>query len=378
MTYDLISSHGSVIGRARSSEAAHRATRRTSLVGSHVNLAKGPKIVDDHVTGIVDPKWRFSFADPRLVFKVTTYVTGRSLADAKLRAERYGEVWDVSIIQLAEGHIAQAIAAREEDSIEAVDRTTKDATHYLVHEPGGLDTVKTTDRNAWLKSLRNRPKNIKAADWRDFMRRNPNLARVKVHSEYSNIYVTYIENGVSKREGPFSGPEAKRRFGELGRQPGVSSRAFDASEGRRHGVSLNRAGLSRTAKGSAMVRGMTFADYEAQARARQPHPTQVSIGRQTLAMTPGGTVMMERPNFAGSALTKRQVVSAMRKAGIVGEVRGRGSAWEVELPDERAKNAFQKHVTRVGGFKTGYGAWILRPGYKSMGEWGDPGSRWHY
>jgi len=60
------------------------------------------------------------------------------------------------------------------------------------------------------------------------------------------------------------------------------------------------------------------------------------------------------------------------------EAAGRGADWEVELPDEKQMRAFQRKVARVGGFRTGYGGWILRPGYKMMGEWNDPSARHHY
>ena len=76
--------------------------------------------------------------------------------------------------------------------------------------------------------------------------------------------------------------------------------------------------------------------------------------------------------------TKRQVVAAMKLAGIAGEVTGAGKVWEVELPDEKTMRTFQRKVTRLGGYKTGYGAYVLRPGYQSQGEWSNPASRCHY
>jgi 4-aminobutyrate aminotransferase-like enzyme len=86
-----------------------------------------------------------------------------------------------------------------------------------------------------------------------------------------------------------------------------------------------------------------------------------------------------------NTLTKRQVVAAMKKAGIVAEVRGAGRNWEVELPakanrqsNDRLLRKFQKNVALVGGFTTGYGAWILRPGYVDKGDWNDKSSAWHY
>lgn len=32
----------------------------------------------------------------------------------------------------------------------------------------------------------------------------------------------------------------------------------------------------------------------------------------------------------------------------------------------------------VGGFRTGYGAWVMRTGYTSTGDWNDPCSAHHY
>ena len=62
-------------------------------------------------------------------------------------------------------------------------------------------------------------------------------------------------------------------------------------------------------------------------------------------------------------MTKAQVLKAMKAAGIIGEVRGRGADVEVELEAGKSTAKFHKHVAKWGGFKTGYGAWILRPNY---------------
>jgi hypothetical protein len=35
-----------------------------------------------------------------------------------------------------------------------------------------------------------------------------------------------------------------------------------------------------------------------------------------------------------------------------------------DAPDDAAKDAFFANVCDAGGFRTGYGAWVLRPGYK--------------
>lgn len=77
-------------------------------------------------------------------------------------------------------------------------------------------------------------------------------------------------------------------------------------------------------------------------------------------------------------MLKRQVAAAMKKHEIAGELTGSGERWAVVLPDEESMQKFCKNVVQVGGFCTGYGAWHLRPGYQSMGDPGDPSSRWHY
>jgi len=68
----------------------------------------------------------------------------------------------------------------------------------------------------------------------------------------------------------------------------------------------------------------------------------------------------------------------MRAAEIVGELRGSGSSWEVELADEATVDVFCARVTPVGGYRTGYGAWVLRPNYQTSGDWNDRSSRCHY
>jgi hypothetical protein len=75
--------------------------------------------------------------------------------------------------------------------------------------------------------------------------------------------------------------------------------------------------------------------------------------------------------------TASQVRAAIAASGIPGEVRGRGRSWEIELPTDEDALAFEPIAT-VGGFRTGYGAWILRPGYQDKGDWNDRTSRWHY
>ena len=77
-----------------------------------------------------------------------------------------------------------------------------------------------------------------------------------------------------------------------------------------------------------------------------------------------------------------QVKSLMQKYNVPGKVSGRGDNWEVELPDEKAKELFERTVGKVvgnvSGYRTGYGGWVLRPNYQDPGDWNDPSSRHHY
>lgn len=78
-------------------------------------------------------------------------------------------------------------------------------------------------------------------------------------------------------------------------------------------------------------------------------------------------------------ITKRQVIARMRKHNIPGEVSGRGQAWQVELPDESAMDRFREHVASVGGYRCGWGGWVLRPGYQVDNvDFNNPASRHHY
>lgn len=72
----------------------------------------------------------------------------------------------------------------------------------------------------------------------------------------------------------------------------------------------------------------------------------------------------------------------MKAAGIEGELSGRGINWEVTLPNDRAQRAFYKKVLGVGigGFRTGWGGWVLRPGYTidCTRDYCDTAARIHY
>jgi len=64
-------------------------------------------------------------------------------------------------------------------------------------------------------------------------------------------------------------------------------------------------------------------------------------------------------------MTRTQIINAMETAKIKGEVRGSGKNVEIELPDDNQKKKFCKNVANFGGFKAGYGAWVLRPDYQT-------------
>ena len=76
--------------------------------------------------------------------------------------------------------------------------------------------------------------------------------------------------------------------------------------------------------------------------------------------------------------TKREVAKLMKSHGIGGELTGSGTKWQVELPTDQDVILFDTYVGNYGGYTTGYGAVILRPGYESLGDWNYVGSRHHY
>ncbi len=79
--------------------------------------------------------------------------------------------------------------------------------------------------------------------------------------------------------------------------------------------------------------------------------------------------------------TKTQLQKLLAENKIPGTVSGKGSDWELELPDDKAYDLWKKTLGKkipVGGYRAGYGGWVLRPGYKDKGDPNDPSSRWHY
>lgn len=78
------------------------------------------------------------------------------------------------------------------------------------------------------------------------------------------------------------------------------------------------------------------------------------------------------------SLSTRQLNMLKRKLNLPGEVSGRGTDWELEVPNEKVKALWEKHIPGLGGYRTGYGGWVLSQGYRSMGDWNNPGSRHHF
>lgn len=60
------------------------------------------------------------------------------------------------------------------------------------------------------------------------------------------------------------------------------------------------------------------------------------------------------------------------------EVRGQGRDWEIECSSDAARKRVRKAIQGLGGYKTGYGSWILSANYESPGDWNDKSSRCHY
>ena len=85
---------------------------------------------------------------------------------------------------------------------------------------------------------------------------------------------------------------------------------------------------------------------------------------------------------AGATLSKMQVQKLLKQHKIPGKLSGSGRNWEVELPDEKMEKKFMKvYPSEIHGYKTGYGAWVMKPGKNSHpdnADYNDPSSRHHY
>lgn len=80
----------------------------------------------------------------------------------------------------------------------------------------------------------------------------------------------------------------------------------------------------------------------------------------------------------------RQVKSVLKKARLLDkvEMQGKSTDWAIECPDERTKNKVTKAMRAegiaLGGYRTGWGGWVLSQTYQPAGDWNDPSSRHHY
>jgi len=86
-----------------------------------------------------------------------------------------------------------------------------------------------------------------------------------------------------------------------------------------------------------------------------------------------------------TASTLRKVKTILRRSGLLDKVElgGRGSDWSVEAPDEsiqdQVSDALRKAGINVGGYRTGYGAWVLSESYQTDDyDFNNPASRSHY
>lgn len=91
-------------------------------------------------------------------------------------------------------------------------------------------------------------------------------------------------------------------------------------------------------------------------------------------------------------MTTRQIKKALAAAGFeMSHFEIRRDEIEVMVPDEEnagvadydKSEELMKRVGEVlpsfkGGYRTGYGAWVLQESPLDMGDWNDPSSRWHY
>jgi len=82
-----------------------------------------------------------------------------------------------------------------------------------------------------------------------------------------------------------------------------------------------------------------------------------------------------------ATLNKMQVKKLLEKHNIPGELSGSGTNWEIELPDEKTEKRFMKmYPGEIRGYKTGYGAWVMKPGKfrEPDVDYGHPASPHHY
>jgi hypothetical protein len=96
------------------------------------------------------------------------------------------------------------------------------------------------------------------------------------------------------------------------------------------------------------------------------------------ALSTGNTSTNENSRLASSDLGLRQVKLLMKKHSLPGKLSGSGTKWELEVADAKEKRQVAKILPNVGGYKTGWGGWVFKPGYDGGGDFNDPSSKQHY
>lgn len=118
---------------------------------------------------------------------------------------------------------------------------------------------------------------------------------------------------------------------------------------------------------------------------KQKQPTGGSLSWKGGVRRPDGSVMWFSTGYKvcdnPTTVTKSQVKKLLAQYKIPGQLSGKGSDWTLELPDEKAHKLWNRTAgksVKVGGYRSGFGSWVLSPGYQSRGDWNDPSSRCHY
>jgi len=76
-------------------------------------------------------------------------------------------------------------------------------------------------------------------------------------------------------------------------------------------------------------------------------------------------------------MNKAQLKKLVENAGVVEyEISGSGSTLEIEVSEQDSKKLSKAGLT-WGGYKTGYGAWVLQAKTTDRGDYMDKGSLWH-
>ena len=82
---------------------------------------------------------------------------------------------------------------------------------------------------------------------------------------------------------------------------------------------------------------------------------------------------------ATTKLTASKARKILTTANIAAEVNGAGSRFEIETPDEKTMRKVMKAIPGLGGYKCGWGGWVLSPSIRNDGkDYCDPTSRAHY